>query len=103
MSAVVNSDLARFSKEIAALDMRPLWERVMRLAPGTAARAAIWRWKDTRPLLARACELITAKQAERRGLMLPNPAPPRTNLLTPTPVAGFQGVPSPENVSPPPH
>src|SRR5258706_362517 len=70
VSAVVNSDLARFSKEIAALNMKPLWERVMRLKPGTAAQAAIWRWKDTRPLLARACELITARQAERRGELL---------------------------------
>ena len=92
MSAVVNSDLARFSKEIAALDMRPLWERVMRLAPGTAARAAIWRWKDTRPLLARACELITAKQAERRVLMLENPALAGTTFITPALFAGLQAI-----------
>src|SRR2546427_72245 len=26
--------------------MKPLWERVMRLKPGTAAQAAIWRWHD---------------------------------------------------------
>ena len=37
-AAVANVDLARFSREIAALDMKPLWERVMRLKPGTAAR-----------------------------------------------------------------
>jgi len=92
MSAVVNSDLARFSKEIAALDMKPLWERVMRLAPGTAARAAIWRWQDTRPLLMRACELITAKQAERRVLMLENPALPGTTFITPTLYAGLQAI-----------
>jgi len=92
MSAVVNSDLARFSKEIAALDMKPLWERVMRLKPGTAARAAIWRWKDTRPLLERACELITAKQAERRVLMLENPALPGTTFITPTLYAGLQAI-----------
>ena len=92
MSAVVNSDLARFSKEIAALDMRPLWERVMRLKPGTAARAAIWRWKDTRPLLARACELITAKRAERRVLMLENPALAGTTFITPTLYAGLQAI-----------
>jgi len=92
MSAVVNSDLARFSKEIAALDMKPLWERVMRLKPGTAARAAIWRWTDTRPLLARACELITAKQAERRVLMLENPALAGTTFITPTLYAGLQAI-----------
>src|SRR5256885_5550170 len=92
MSAVVDSDLARFSKEIAALDMRPRGERVMGLNPGTAARAAIWRWKDTRPLLARACELITAKQAERRVLMLENPALAGTTFITPTLYAGLQAI-----------
>src|SRR5207249_92868 len=92
MTAVVDSDLARFSKEIAALDMKPLWERVMRLAPGTAAQGAIWRWQDTRPLLMRACELITAKQAERRVLMLENPALPGTTFITPSLYAGLQAI-----------
>ena len=97
MSAVVDSDLACFSKEIAALDMKPLWERVMRLKPGTAARAAIWRWRDTRPLLMRACELITAKQAERRVLMLENPALAGTTFITPTLYAGLQAILPGEN------
>jgi len=92
MAAVIDSDLAGFSKEIAALDMKPLWERVMRLKPGTAAQAAIWRWKDTRPLLMRACELITAKQAERRVLMLENPALAGTTFITPTLYAGLQAI-----------
>ena len=73
-AAVVNSDRTQFSEEIAALNMKPLWERVMRLKPGTAAVPAIWRWKEVRPLLERACDLITAKEAERRVLMLENPA-----------------------------
>jgi len=94
---MLDSDLARFSKEIAALDMKPLWERVMRLAPGTAARAAIWRWQDTRPLLMRACELITAKQAERRVLMLENPMLPGTTFITPTLYAGLQAILPGEN------
>ena len=92
MSAVVDSDLARFSKEIAALGMKPLWERVMRLKPGTAAQAAIWSWSDTRPLLVRACELITAKQAERRVLMLENPALAGTTFITPALFAGLQAI-----------
>ena len=91
-AVVANPDRARFSKEIAALDMKPLWERVMRLKPGTAARAAIWRWKDTRPLLARACEMITAKQAERRVLMLENPALAGTTFITPALFAGLQAI-----------
>lgn len=92
MSAVVNSDLARFSGEIAALGMKPLWERVMRLKPGTSAQPAIWRWADTRPLLLRACELITARQAERRVLMLENPALAGTTFITPSLYAGLQAI-----------
>ena len=92
MSAVVNSDLARFSKEIAELGLKPLWERVMRLKAGTDARPAIWRWRDTRPLLMRACELITAKQAERRVLMLENPSLPGTTFITPALFAGLQAI-----------
>ncbi|HUL93671.1 MAG TPA: cupin domain-containing protein [Burkholderiales bacterium] len=92
MSAVVNSELARFSKEIASLGMRPLWERVMRLEPGTAARPAIWRWSDSCPLLLRACELITAKQAERRVIMLENPALAGTTFITPSLYAGLQAI-----------
>ncbi len=91
-AVVANSDRARFSKEIAALNMKPLWERVMRLKPGTAAAPAIWRWGDVRPLLARACELITAKEAERRVLMLENPALPGTTFATPTLYAGLQAI-----------
>ena len=68
-AAVLNSDRARFSKEIAALSMK-LRERVMRLKPGTAAVPGIWRWGEVRPPLARAFDLIAAKQAERRVSML---------------------------------
>ena len=91
-AAVVNSDRARFSKEVAALDMKPLWERVMRLKPGTAAVPAIWRWEEVRPLLMHACEVITAKEAERRVLMLENPALAGTTFITPTLYAGLQAI-----------
>lgn len=92
MAAVIDPDLARFSKEIGSLGLKPLWERAARLAPGTAAQAAIWRWRDTRPLLMRACELITAKQAERRVLMLENPALTGTTFITPALFAGLQAI-----------
>jgi gentisate 1,2-dioxygenase len=90
MAAVVMPDRAGFSRELEALDMRPLWERVMRLKPGTAAVPAIWRWKQVRPHLARASELITAKEAERRVLMLENPALRGSTFVTTTLYAGLQ-------------
>ena len=92
MAAVVDPGLTRLSKDAAALAMKPLWERVARLAPGTAAKPAIWRWGDTRPLLMRACELITAKQAERRVLMLENPALAGTTFSTTSLFTGLQAI-----------
>jgi gentisate 1,2-dioxygenase len=92
MAAVVDPGLTRLSKDAAALGIKPLWERVARLAPGTAAQPAIWRWGDTRPLLMRACELITAKQAERRVLMLENPALAGTTFSTTTLFTGLQAI-----------
>ncbi|HEY6240983.1 MAG TPA: gentisate 1,2-dioxygenase [Burkholderiales bacterium] len=91
-AALLNPDRARFSKEIAALNLKPLWERTMRLAPGTAAVPAMWRWKDVRPLLMHACEVITAKEAERRVLMLENPALAGTTFITTTLYAGLQAI-----------
>jgi len=92
MAAVVDPGLTRLSKDAAALGMKPLWERVARLAPGTAAQPAVWRWGDTRPLLMRACELITAKQAERRVLMLENPALAGTTFSTTSLFTGLQAI-----------
>ena len=91
-AVVANPDRARFSKEIAALNLKPLWERVMRVKPGTAAVPALWRWEEVRPLLMRACELITARQAERRVLMLENPLLSGTTFATPTLYAGLQAI-----------
>jgi len=90
--AVANPDRARFSREAAALNMKPLWERVMRLRPGTAATAAIWRWHEVRPHLMRATELITAREAERRVLMLENPALAGSTFITTTLFAGLQAI-----------
>src|SRR3989442_1180464 len=91
-AVVAGTDRTRFSREIAALNMKPLWERVMRLGAGTAAVPAIWRWKEVRPLLERACELITATEAERRVLMLENPALEGTTFITTTLYAGLQAI-----------
>jgi gentisate 1,2-dioxygenase len=91
MSSVsVNPARARFSTELATLNMKPLWERVMRLKPGTAAAPAIWRWAEVQPHLMRAGELITTNEAERRVLMLENPALQGTTFITPSLFAGLQ-------------
>jgi gentisate 1,2-dioxygenase len=90
MSAATNPKREQLSSEIAALDMKPLWERVMRLAPGTAAVPAIWRWQQVQPHLMRSAEVITTQEAERRVLMLENPALKGSTFATTTLYAGLQ-------------
>jgi gentisate 1,2-dioxygenase len=80
----------QLSQDIAQLHMKPLWERVMRLAPGTAAVPATWRWADVQPHLMRSAELITTQEAERRVLMLENPALKGSTFATTTLYAGLQ-------------
>jgi gentisate 1,2-dioxygenase len=91
-TAVTNPNRAQFSEDLATLSMKPLWERVMRLKPGTPAVPVIWRWKHTQPRLMRAAELITTKEAERRVLMLENPALKGTTFATTTLYAGLQVI-----------
>ncbi|KAI2915004.1 hypothetical protein CBS63078_3470 [Aspergillus niger] len=55
----------------------PLWTQMTRLnppEPNPTAVPFIWRYDSIRPNLLRAGELVTEKQAERRVLMLVNPA-----------------------------
>src|ERR1700726_2335912 len=78
---------------IAAYDMAPLWEVLKNLVitePRSAAAAAIWHYKDVRPLIAEAGDLITAKEAERRVLVLENPALRGKSRATNTLFAGLQ-------------
>src|SRR4051812_8065376 len=91
-SALEQPDRAAFSSELSALSVKPLWERVMRLAPGTAAIPALWRWSEVQPHLMRAAELITTQEAERRVLMLENPALKGTTFATTTLFAGLQVI-----------
>jgi len=90
MTAATNPKREQLSIEIAALDMKPLWERTMRLAPGTAAVPAIWRWQQVQPHLMRSAEVITTQEAERRVLMLENPALKGSTFATTTLYAGLQ-------------
>jgi len=86
----VDSTRADFARDISALNLRPLWERVMRVTPGTAAVPAIWRWEQVRPQLLRAGAVVTPEEAQRRVLMLENPALAGTTFITTTMYAGLQ-------------
>ena len=86
----LNSDLAGFSRDIGVHNLAPLWERTLRMQPGTPCEPALWRYADTRPLLARAAELITTHDAERRVLVLENPALRGSFQVTQSLFAGLQ-------------
>jgi gentisate 1,2-dioxygenase len=85
-----NTGLTHFSRDISAHHFAPLWERTLRMQPGSASVPALWRYADTRPLLARAAGLISTRDAERRVLVLENPAMRGSYQITPSLFAGLQ-------------
>lgn len=85
-----DSRYAQFLEDSAAKNLKPLWERATPRRPGTAAVSAFWRYQDVRGHLMRAAELITARAAERRVLMLENPALPGTGFIGTTLFTGMQ-------------
>ncbi|MGH7907210.1 MAG: gentisate 1,2-dioxygenase [Candidatus Binataceae bacterium] len=74
-----------FYQKIAAKSMAPLWELLKGIQasePNAPEVPAIWRYAEVRPMLMEAGALITAREADRRVLVLRNPAlldqyPPR--------------------------
>ncbi len=68
---------AGYYDRIAEHRLAPLWEVLHTLlspAPTTRAVPHLWRYRDVSPLVLEAGTLITAKEAERRVLVLENPA-----------------------------
>ena len=74
-------------------DMAPLWEVLGTLVttePKTACAPALWRYDEVKPLLMEAGELLTIEEAERRVLVLENPALPGESKITQSLYAGVQ-------------
>jgi gentisate 1,2-dioxygenase len=82
--------LAAFSRDTRTHHLAPLWERTMRMQPGSPCVPALWPYAATRPLLARAAELISKRDAERRVLVLENPALRGAYQITQSLFAGLQ-------------
>ncbi|MBO0753204.1 MAG: gentisate 1,2-dioxygenase [Bradyrhizobiaceae bacterium] len=78
---------------ISAYDMAPLWEKLRDLVvsePRARCAPAIWRFRDVRAMVMESAELITAREAERRVLVLENPALRGQSRITHTLYAGLQ-------------
>ena len=89
-AATQTPELLAFSKDIRSLELSPLWERTVSQKPGTPCEPHIWRWADVEPLLLKACDLIDKKDAERRVLMLENPALRGQSFVAQTLFTGLQ-------------
>jgi len=73
--------------------LAPLWEVLHDLIPNepaTLCKPALWRYRDARPFLMEAGELITAKEAIRRVLILENPGMRGESCITQSLYAGLQ-------------
>ncbi|MGH8820352.1 MAG: gentisate 1,2-dioxygenase [Rhodoferax sp.] len=82
-----------YYKEIDGQNLSPLWEVLGALVtrePKTPTQPAIWKYKQVRPQVMRAGELITAKEAERRVLVLENPGLRGQSCITHSLYAGLQ-------------
>jgi gentisate 1,2-dioxygenase len=90
------AELSDFYGRIDAVEMAPLWESLHVLVsrqPVNPAVPHIWRYREvTRPFLMEAGALITARQAERRVLILENPALRGKACITQSLYAGLQLV-----------
>lgn len=84
-----------FRERMRRQNIGPLWEEMTRLippAPATRCLPALWRYQELRPLLMEAGRLITAREAERRVLMLKNPGLDGESHVTQSLYAGLQLV-----------
>lgn len=92
-SALEQRQRRDYYDRIGGLNMKPLWEELAALvpaAPVTDALPAIWRYADVKPFLMESGRLITAREAERRVLILENPGLKGQSTCTPTLYAGLQ-------------
>ncbi len=89
-TAAGEPDRARYRADLLTLNAKPLWERTMVMGPGNDAVPAIWHYRDMRPQLLRAAELVTTEEAERRVLMLENPGLPGSTYILTSVYSGLQ-------------
>lgn len=93
MSTATADHETDFRERLAEHNMRPLWDVLHALvpkAPTTPAVPAHWHYADVEPRLTEAGALISAEKAERRVLILENPALAGQSRITSTLYAGLQ-------------
>jgi gentisate 1,2-dioxygenase len=82
-----------FTERLGRKNAAPLWDvlgEIVPPVPRPASVPALWRYEELRPLLMEAGKLITAREAERRVLMLENPGLRGASRITQSLYAGLQ-------------
>lgn len=88
-----SEDRQAFYRRIDAHHLAPLWEVLGALVPrepATTCVPALWRYDVVREFLMESGRLISAREAERRVLVLENPALRGASSITKTLYAGLQ-------------
>src|SRR5204862_7755812 len=92
-----------FYKRLETKNAAPLWENladVVPVQPRPQAVPPLWRYEEMRPLLMASGKLITAKEADRRGLHVAHPGlhdrghTPHTRHAGPQPIPAREVAPS---------
>ena len=82
-----------FYRRIDPSHMAPLWTRLKSLVPREPTPVGVahqWKYAEVRPFVLESAEHISAREAERRVLILENPALRGTSQITSTLYAGLQ-------------
>jgi gentisate 1,2-dioxygenase len=82
-----------FYRRIGERNLAPLWQVLHGLVtaePNSPCLPAHWRYREVRPYLLEACQLISTEESERRVLVLENPGMPGQSRVTRNLFAGLQ-------------
>lgn len=90
MSNLDSKHLTHFYEEINPFNLLPLWERKVKLEPGSHCVPAHWPFSMMRPLLEKSVDLISKKEADRRVLVMENPSLRGTSFIANSLFAGQQ-------------
>jgi gentisate 1,2-dioxygenase len=82
--------LKQFKEKVHPYGLLPLWERQVKLVPGSHCVPAHFPFQMVRPLLEEATHLITKKDADRRVLVMENPHLRGTSFIAQSLFAGQQ-------------
>lgn len=89
----VKDSRQQYYQHISGQNLTPLWESLHHLVPQTPnanCAPAYWNYQEIRPLLMESGNVIGAKEAIRRVLVLENPALRGQSSITATLYAGLQ-------------